>query len=101
MPVEKLSVSLPPQLAARIDALAEEAGVSRSALIQEAAARYVASRDAADAETTRRAQVDAALAGFDGVAAAWGADKRSGVQYLDDLRAGAGGGEVADGDSRA
>ena len=101
MPSEKLSVSLPAQLAARIDALAGEAGISRSALIQEAAAQYVASRDAVVAESIRRAQVDAALTGFDEIAAAWGADQRTGVQYLDDVRAGAGGVGIAEDDTRA
>ena len=86
MAVEKLSVSLPARLAARIDEFALQAGVSRSSLIREAAARYVASRDAADAELARRAQVDAALAGFDEVAGAWGADQRSGASYLDEIR---------------
>lgn len=90
MPVEKLSISLPAPLAGRIDALAEEAGISRSALIQEAAAEYVASRDAVDAERARRGQVGAALTGFDEIADAWGADDRPGLQYLDDLREGAG-----------
>ena len=86
MPVEKLSVSLPNQLAARIDELAERDGVSRSALIQEAAAQYVASRDTAAQEAARRASVDAALTGFDEVAAGWGTDVRLGVEYLDDVR---------------
>ena len=86
MPVEKLSVSLPYQLAARIDELAELDGVSRSALIQEAAGQYVASREAAAQAAARRGSVDAALAGFDDIAARWGDDVRSGVEYLDDVR---------------
>ena len=86
MSVEKLSVSLPGGLASRIDELAEFDGVSRSALIQEAAAQYVASRDAAVREAGRRAKVDVALAGFDEIAAAWGADDRTGVEYLADVR---------------
>ena len=86
MSVEKLSVSLPGGLANRIDELAQLDGVSRSALIQEAAAQYVASRDAAVREAGRRAKVDEALAGFDEIAAAWGADDRTGVEYLADVR---------------
>ena len=86
MSVEKLSVSLPDVLAGRIDELAELDGVSRSAVIQEAAAQYVASRDAAVREVRRRAGVDDALAGFDEIAASWGADDRSGIEYLADVR---------------
>jgi len=101
MPVEKLSVSLPAALAARIDQVAEEAGISRSALIQEAAAEYVASREAVDAERARRGQVDAALSGFEEIAAAWGADDRAGLQYLDDLRANDGVESPVEGSDRA
>ena len=86
MSVEKLSVSLPGSLANRIDELAQAEGISRSALIQEAAAQYVASRDAVAREASRRKAVDASLEGFDQIAAVWGADERAGVQYLADVR---------------
>jgi predicted transcriptional regulator len=86
MAVEKLSVSLPGPLASRIDELAEQDGISRSALIQEAAAQYVASRDAAVREARRRTAVDEALTSFDEIAASWGADDRLGVEYLADVR---------------
>ena len=86
MPVEKLSISLPQDLARRLDELAEEAGVSRSSLVQEATARFIASK-AADAEATRRRNgVAAALAGFDEVATSWGEDGRPGIEYLADIR---------------
>jgi predicted transcriptional regulator len=84
--VEKLSVSLPGPLASRIDELAEQDGISRSALIQEAAAQYVASRDAAVREARRRTAVDDALTSFDEIAASWGDDDCSGVEYLADVR---------------
>ena len=86
MPVQKLSVSFPAPLAARIDELAAEAGVSRSCVIQEAAARYVALHDDLQAEQARRDRVDDALARLDAIAAAWGTDERTGVQYLDEVR---------------
>lgn len=86
MPVEKLSISMPDTLAARIDEFAERDGVSRSNLIQEAAARYVASRDAEERETRRVDRVGSALRGFDAVAAQWGADDRLGTEYLDEVR---------------
>jgi predicted transcriptional regulator len=86
MPVEKISISLPQELAQRLDELAKESGVSRSSLVQEAVARYVASRTA-DAEAERRhASVDRAIAGLDEVASAWGEDERQGVEYLADIR---------------
>ncbi len=86
MPAEKLSISLPEGLAASIDALAASDGVSRSFLIQEAAAHYVASRETAAREIQRRESVAAALSGFDSIAAQWGSDERLGVEYLDDIR---------------
>jgi len=86
MPVEKLSISLPDSLAASIDRYAARDGVTRSFLIQEAAARYVAARDAEGQERARREGVDAALLGFDAVAAQWGEDSRLGVDYLADIR---------------
>jgi predicted transcriptional regulator len=96
MAVEKLSVSLPGPLASRIDELAEQDGISRSALVQEAAAQYVASRDAAVREAGRRTAVNDALANFDEIAASWGADSRSGVEYLADVRGDSGGETPAD-----
>ena len=86
MPVEKLSISLPDGLARQLDVLAEEDGVTRSSLVREATARYVASR-ASDAEAKRRrAGVERAVAGFDEVASLWGEDDRPGVEYLADVR---------------
>ena len=85
MPVEKLSISLPQGLAPQLDQLADEDGVSRSSLVREATARYVASRTA-DAEAEhRRARVDGAIVGLDEVAL-WGEDERQGVEYLADVR---------------
>jgi predicted transcriptional regulator len=86
MPAEKLSISLPEGLAAHIDALAASDGVSRSYLIQEAAAQYVASREGAARDQARRAAVGSAIAGFDSVAAVWGQDEKPGVEYLADVR---------------
>jgi metal-responsive CopG/Arc/MetJ family transcriptional regulator len=38
----KLNISMPPELLTQIDAEADELGISRSGLIQEASARYIA-----------------------------------------------------------
>jgi predicted transcriptional regulator len=90
MPVEKLSISLPEGLARQLDELAEEDGVTRSSLVREATARYLASR-ASDAEAKRRrAGAERAVAGFDEVASLWGEDDRPGVEYLADVRGAAG-----------
>jgi predicted transcriptional regulator len=101
MAVEKLSVSLPGPLVSRIDEFAEQDGISRSALIQEAAAQYVASRDAAVRDASRRADIDGALAGFDEIAESWGADERSGVEYLAEVRGESMGGSNVDGTADA
>lgn len=57
----KLNISIPPELLAEIDAEAEELGLSRSGLIQEASARYIAgSRGDREREMNRlRAQAAA------------------------------------------
>ena len=86
MAVEKFSISLPEDLAGQVDDLAAAEGLTRSALIREATASYVASRASAAHEAERRARIDEALAGFDVVASAWGADDRSGIDYLREVR---------------
>lgn len=86
MPAEKFSVSLPKSLATELDELARADGSSRSFVIQEATARYVADRRAQTHAQRRRSNVDVALTGFDEIAAAWGEDSRQGVEYLDELR---------------
>ena len=86
MSANKFSISLPSDLAAELDALARRDGVPRSVVIQEASARYVADRKSYEQDQRRRVGVDAALAGFDEVAALWGEDQRQGVDYLAELR---------------
>lgn len=86
MASEKVSISLPEELARRIDTLARSDDVSRSFIIQEAAVRYVAARESTERDQGRRASVDTARAGFDEIAQLWGADECAGTQYLDDVR---------------
>lgn len=95
MPAEKFSISLPDDLAVDIEALARLDGVSRSTVIQEASARYVAARKMSVDAERRTLSLDAALRGFDEIAAQWGQDDRSGVDYLDELR-----GEIGAADRR-
>jgi predicted transcriptional regulator len=86
MAANKFSISLPPELAAELEALARLDGVSRSSIIQEASARYVAGRMSEERDRRRSVSVDAALAGFEDIAAAWGEDQMKGVDYLSELR---------------
>lgn len=86
MPVDKFSVSLPEELVADVDEIASADGMTRSAVIREATADYVAARRSADSEAKRRERVDRAIAGFADLARRWGPDERTGVQYLADLR---------------
>jgi predicted DNA-binding protein len=59
---DRITITLPEGLVSELDALAEEAGLSRSGIIREASARYVAeARDTAGAKE-RRAAVDDTLA---------------------------------------
>jgi predicted transcriptional regulator len=83
---DKFSISLPSDLAAELEALARRDGVSRSSVVQEASARYIADRKSLDRDQVRRASVEAALAGFDEIASAWGDDPRQGTDYLAELR---------------
>lgn len=86
MAVEKFSISLPEVLVAQLDALAEQDGLTRSALVREASEAYIAGRRTASRDAERRAGIDRALALFDDVASSWGPDERSGLDYLDEVR---------------
>ncbi len=86
MAVDKFSISLPGDLLGDIDALAKVDGRSRSAVIREAAAAYVASRESARYEQARRERIDHALAGFEEVAARWGEDELTSLGHLRELR---------------
>jgi len=86
MAVEKFSISLPSELVTEVDALARTDGLTRSALIREATAAYVADRKSAAYVAQRRTHIDDALTGLDLVAARWGDDEHSGLEYLAEIR---------------
>lgn len=86
MAVDKFSISLPEELVSDVDAIAREDGLTRSAVIREATTGYVAARKSAGYEAVRQRRIAAAIDGFDAVAADWGADSKSGVDYLADIR---------------
>jgi predicted transcriptional regulator len=86
VPVEKFSISLPEELVCEVDEIAHEEGSSRSAVIREATADYVAARRSADFAAKRRERIDRAIDGFRDMARRWGPDERSALSYLDELR---------------
>lgn len=87
MAVDKFSISLPEDLASDIEQIAHADGLSRSAVIREAAATYVASRKSAARDRARRERIDSALAGFEEVASSWGEDPLNSRAHLRRLRA--------------
>jgi predicted transcriptional regulator len=86
MSVDKFSISLPEELVAELDRIANAEGLTRSALIREAAASYVAGVDARRREDARKRDVSAAIEGFDLLAADWGADDATGLDLLEAVR---------------
>jgi metal-responsive CopG/Arc/MetJ family transcriptional regulator len=60
--VTKLNISMPQELLAEIDAEASELGLTRSGLIQEASARYVASARGNREAERRRIRIESAAA---------------------------------------
>jgi predicted transcriptional regulator len=68
----KVNVYIPDELLKRVDADAAEFGRSRSSIVQEALAEYVASRT----ESQRRAGFERAIAIADEVAAMWAESDR-------------------------
>ena len=86
MAVDKFSISLPEELVADVDEVARLDGLTRSGVIREAMSAYVAERRSAQYEQARRSRVARAIESFDAIAAEWGADERSGADYLAELR---------------
>ena len=86
MAFEKLCISMPADLVDQIDLLAEKSGTSRSYIMREAAAKYLASAADQTEAARRRSSVERSLETFDAVATAWGDDDRQGQSYLDEVR---------------
>jgi len=82
----KVNVYIPDELLEQVDADAETLGRSRSSIVQEALAEYVAAR----AESVRRSGVERAIEIADGIAARWTESDRlpdvSGSEFLIGLR---------------
>ncbi|MDP2183670.1 MAG: ribbon-helix-helix protein, CopG family [Actinomycetota bacterium] len=86
MAVDKFSISLPRELVSNVDEIASADGLTRSAVIREATASYVAERRSGEYERRRRERMAAAQEGFDAIAGAWGSDETPGIAYLRELR---------------
>ena len=86
MAVDKFSISLPADLLAQVDELARAEGVSRSGVIREATAAYVTARASAAYQAERARRIDQAVEAFDAIAEGWGAEERSAVDLLRELR---------------
>lgn len=86
MAVEKFSISLPEELVTSLDKIAVQDGLTRSAVIREVAAEYVAKRRSKAYEEERRKKIDGAIAGFERIAKQWGADERSAADVLREMR---------------
>ena len=60
----KINVSIPDELLAEVDEIVREFERSRSGLVQEATAQYVARRREEKADEQRRADIEGAMAGM-------------------------------------
>jgi len=86
VPVDKFSISLPEELVADVDELAQLDGLTRSAIIREATTDYVSKRKHATFESERRARIDEALEGFRQISGDWGSDERTTTELLREIR---------------
>jgi hypothetical protein len=82
----RVTISIPEDLLAEIDADASAAGVSRSAVIQEAAARYVVEKRSVDAAEEHRRSVGQALEGFRKIRETPVRDPRPTLELLREIR---------------
>ena len=82
----RITITLPDELVSAIDEEAAEEGLSRSALIREASARYVAGMQNQDAEAARREAVDETLGFLDTLAGRDALDQRPTLDVLREIR---------------
>jgi len=99
--VRKVTISLPDELLESVDRDAAAAGISRSELIQEASAHYIA--HTADERTSeqRRREVEGAIEGIRAMSAKYPLrDPRPSLEILREIRAFDGGGPALDSPER-
>jgi predicted transcriptional regulator len=85
---KKVTVSLPDALLERLDAEAEALGLSRSGIVQEASAHYLAHTCDEREVQERRMRAGQTMAGFAGIAALPSMDERGSLDILREVRAG-------------
>ena len=83
---ERITITLPGDLVGEIDGIAAETGVSRSSVIREASARYVAERERSATDARRKAAVDDTLAVLERIRELPPLDERPVLEILRELR---------------
>jgi len=86
MAVDKITISLPAELVRAIDELSAEEGVSRSAIVREASARYVTERAGAAEAMRRRRAADEVLDALTELRRLTPIDDRPTLEILRELR---------------
>lgn len=86
MPVDKITISLPAALVQAIDELSVEQGVSRSAIVREASARYVTEQASAAGAARRREAADDAISALEEIRRLTPVDDRPTLEILRELR---------------
>lgn len=85
---ERVTITLPDGLVAELDAIAERQGLSRSGVIREASARYVAGVDAEETAARRRAGGDDLIAFLEELRRSHPLDGRPVLDILREVREG-------------
>lgn len=83
---ERITITLPDGLVAELDSLASAAGLSRSGIIREASARYVAEARGSEAAARRSSATDDLLTLLDDLRARPVLDDRPAFEILRELR---------------
>jgi predicted transcriptional regulator len=83
---DRITITLPDGLVEELDRLAVEAGTSRSGIIREASASYVAERRTAERDRARVAAVDDTLALFERMRRTPPLDDRPVLEVLREMR---------------
>lgn len=82
----RVTVTIPEDVLARLDRIAEEKGVSRSDVVREAAAGYVTQLEAGRAAREREAAVEEGVGWLESLAARPPKDARPSIEILRELR---------------
>jgi predicted transcriptional regulator len=86
----RVTISLPDDLLAQLDAIASSESLTRSDVVREAAGQYLVSRSSGAEDARRQAAVDDGIAWLRQVAQLPAADARPSLDILRDVRQGSG-----------